>query len=159
MDIIAHISQLGCAVCPQDQVYPPFLIRKRSQRMLCFVFACFPFIGCPVCILRYRNFRCGSFRLSAAAGCDADQHQTKGKYRKEMFHRNSSFLGIKKELFYLPTAPPQNSQQPLASGVVVAPQKGQVTATLGAAAAAISSRACWRTCIRAALISSPISLY
>ena len=32
------------------------------------------------------------------------------------------------------TAPPQYSQQPLASGMVVAPQKGHVTAILGAAA-------------------------
>lgn len=37
-------------------------------------------------------------------------------------------------------APPQYSQRPLASGMVVAPQKGQVTAVLGALAAATLSR-------------------
>ena len=34
------------------------------------------------------------------------------------------------------TEPPQYSQQPLSSGVVVAPHQGQVTAFFGAAAAA-----------------------
>ena len=37
-------------------------------------------------------------------------------------------------------APPQYSQRPEASGVVVAPQKGHVRATLGAEAAAAASR-------------------
>lgn len=35
---------------------------------------------------------------------------------------------------------PQYSQRPLASGMVVAPQKGQVTAVLGALAATTLSR-------------------
>ena len=43
-------------------------------------------------------------------------------------------------MIYPLTAPPQNSQHPLLSGTVVAPQNGQVTAVLGAAAAAASSR-------------------
>ena len=41
----------------------------------------------------------------------------------------------KRYLYHLPIAPPQYSQQPEASGVVVAPHKGQMTAVLGAAAA------------------------
>ena len=41
---------------------------------------------------------------------------------------------------YAPMAPPQYSQRPLASGMVVAPQKGQVTAVLGALAATTLSR-------------------
>ena len=56
------------------------------------------------------------------------------------------------------SALPQYSQQPLGSGVVVAPHHGQVTAALGAAAAAASSRTCCRTCVKASLISWPISL-
>ena len=43
---------------------------------------------------------------------------------------------------YFPIAPSQYSQRPLAVGIVWAPQKGQVTATLGASAAAFSSLAC-----------------
>ena len=58
-----------------------------------------------------------------------------------------------------PTALPQYSQQPLASGMVLAPQLGQTTAVLGAFAAAISSRASCRTIMTASLISLPMATY
>ena len=50
-------------------------------------------------------------------------------------------------------APPQYSQRPLASGMVVAPQKGQVTAVLGALAATTLSRVSWRSCTSASRTS------
>lgn len=50
-------------------------------------------------------------------------------------------------------APPQYSQRPLASGMVVAPQKGQVTAVLGALAATALSRVSWRSCTSASRTS------
>ncbi len=50
-------------------------------------------------------------------------------------------------------APPQYSQRPLASGMVVAPQKGQVTAVLGALAATTLSRVSRRSCTSASRTS------
>ena len=57
------------------------------------------------------------------------------------------------------TEPPQYSQQPLASGMVVAPQQGHVTAVLGAAAEAASRRTCWRACVSARWMSLPSFWY
>ena len=57
----------------------------------------------------------------------------------------TAFIVVRVSLLFYPQEwmdPPQYSQQPLASGVVVAPHQGQVIACLGAAAALASSRTC-----------------
>ena len=57
------------------------------------------------------------------------------------------------------TGLPQYSQQPEASGKVLAPQQGHITACLGAFAAAMLSRTVWRTLVSAYTISWPSFSY
>ena len=83
--------------------------------------------------------RTGRGRVFFSAGAEAQKHPQRQQEGNHFFHGGSPFKISVVQPF---TEPPQYSQQPDASGLVVAPHQGQVTACLGAAAALASFRTC-----------------